>query len=76
MAHTSTLLLTILHQRTVLGPETLPTMEDPVNKLDSMLPGIRFKGRLMERLKDGASHDLFFGTYEILALGLASEEIP
>ena len=34
-----------------LGPET-----SMVDKLDSMLPGIRIKERLMERIKNGAGH--------------------
>ncbi len=37
-----------------LGPET--SMHKLVNKLDSMLPGIRIKERLMERVKNGAGH--------------------
>jgi hypothetical protein len=37
-----------------LGLET--SMHNLVDKLDSMLPGIRIKERLMERIKNGAGH--------------------
>ncbi|KAM6494514.1 hypothetical protein JOM56_010875 [Amanita muscaria] len=38
-----------------LGQESLLEIQDLINKLDSILPGIRIKERLMEKLKESAS---------------------